>query len=225
MRRSLIALACLHALCDAAFSVEVLSTVPFSLINKTSPGVSPNISGGFETGSVVKTDDGSYHLFSVGFPPGPAWGSDIMLHWVSADGLTDWQPVQELASYHESGGLWYDPVSPMPFFNADTNQWEMNFMWQVQPRQEWTANGTAFRMLSQTQGRMGINGPWVQDPTPVLPKASNQSWEMGMQDSISAPYRVADGRWLVFYGSGPKMCCADWLGENDCENLAPPLCR
>jgi len=201
----------LCTLCAAGFHVEVLSTVSFPLINRTHPGVTPNISGGFETGLVVKVDDGSYHMFSVGFPPGPDWGSDIILHWASPDGVSDWQPVDQLLHFHESGGLWYDPVSPMPFFNEETNRWELFFMWQVQPRRTWTANGTAFRLLSETPGRAGIGGPWAQDPTPVLPHASNQSWEMGMQDSISFPYRVPDGRWVAFYGSGPRMCCADWL--------------
>ena len=201
----------LLTLCSASFQVEVLSTVPYSLINRTHPGVTQNISGGFETGLVVKTDDGAYHMFSVGFPPGPDWGSDIMLHWTSPDGVSNWQPVQELANFHFSGGLWYDPVSPMPFFNDDSNRWEFFFMWQAQPKRTWTANGTAYRMLSQTPGRGGINGPWTQDPVPVLSHASNQLWEMGMQDSISFPYRTPDGRWVVFYGSGPRMCCADWF--------------
>lgn len=135
-----------------------------------------------------------------------------MVHWSSPDGLTDWLPVQELVHFHQSGGLWYDPVSSMPFYNEDTGRWELFFMWQVQPRQEWTSNGTAFRLLSQTPGRGGINGPWVQDPTPVLSHTSNQNWEEGMQDSISAPYFVpSTGSWMVFYGSGPRMCCADWL--------------
>ena len=55
-------------------------------------------------------------MFAAAFPPGPAWGSsDILVHWYSADGLSDWAPVQEIVNFHQTGGLWYDPVSPMPF--------------------------------------------------------------------------------------------------------------
>ena len=143
--------------CLAAFHVEVLSTVPYSLINRTSPGIALNTSGGFETGLVVKVQ-GVYHMFAAAYPPGPDWGSDLMVHWSSPDGLTAWAPVQELVHFHESGGLWYDPVSAMPFFNNDTDRWELFFMWQAQPRRTWTANGTAFRLLSQTPGLAGING-------------------------------------------------------------------
>ena len=86
-------------------------------------------------------------------------------------------------------------------------------MWQAQPMPDrWTANGTAFRMLSQTPGRAGINGPWVQDAAPVLSHAGGDEWEDGMQDSISFPfYAPASDQWVVFFGSGPRMCCADWL--------------
>ena len=196
-----------------AFRVEVLSTAPSSLISATNPGITRNISGGFETGLVVKVDDGSYHMFAAAFPPGPDWGSDILVHWASPNGLTDWRPVQELAHFHEEGGLYFDCVSPMPFFNNETGQWELFFMWQAQPvRDKWTANGTAFRMISQTPGRAGINGPWVQEAAPVLAHAGGDAWEAGMQDSISFPfYAPASGQWVVVYGSGPRMCCADWL--------------
>jgi hypothetical protein len=131
----------------------------------------------------------------------------------SPDGLTGWQPVQELAHFHQEGGLYLDCVSPMPFYNNETGQWELFFMWQAQPMPDrWTANGTAFRMISQTPGRAGINGPWVQDAAPVLAHAGGGAWEAGMQDSISAPYYApASDQWLVFFGSGPRMCCADWL--------------
>ena len=63
-------------------------------------------------------------MFAAAFPPGPAWGSDILVHWYSADGLSDWAPVQEIVNFHQTGGLWYDPVSPMPFLNnaTGTNQ-------------------------------------------------------------------------------------------------------
>lgn len=197
-----------------AFRVEVLSTAPASLINATAPGVTRNISGGFETGLVVKVDDGSYHLFAAAFPPGPDWGSDILVHWASPNGVTGWQPVQELAAHHQdSDGLFLDPVSPMPFYNGEAGRWELFFMWQAQPMPDrWTANGTAFRMHSETPGRAGINGPWVQDAAPVLAHAGGQAWEAGMQDSISFPFFApASGQWVVFYGSGPRMCCADWL--------------
>ena len=60
-------------------------------------------------------------MFAAAFPPGPAWGSDILVHWYSADGLSDWAPVQEIVISRQTGGLWYDPVSPMPFFNNATN--------------------------------------------------------------------------------------------------------
>jgi hypothetical protein len=198
--------------CAAAFHVEVLSTSPYSLINASSPFLSRNVSGGFETGLVVKVE-GVYHMFAAAFPPGPDWGSDILVHWASPDGLTQWSPVQELAHFHEEGGLYYDPVSPMPWYNEAASQWELFFMWQAQPMPDrWTANGTAYRMLSQTPGRAGINGPWVQDATPVLAHAGGQAWEAGMQDSISFPfYAPASNQWVVFYGSGPRMCCADWL--------------
>ena len=209
------ALTALLLLCGAAgaFRVEVLWTSPSSLINATSPGVSHNISGGFETGLVIKVDDGSYHMFAAAFPPGPDWGRDILVHWASPDGLTAWQPVQELAHYHEEGGLYLDCVSPMPWYNDAASRWEVFFMWQAQPMPDrWTANGTAYRLLSQTPGRAGINGPWVQDAAPVLAHASGQAWEAGMQDSISFPFFApASNQWVVFYGSGPRMCCADWL--------------
>jgi hypothetical protein len=197
----------------AAFRVEVLSTSPFSLINASTPGVTQNISGGFETGLVIKIDDGSYHMFAAAFPPGPDWGSDILVHWASPDGLTQWHPVQELAHFHQEGNLYLDCVSPMPWYNTAESRWEMFFMWQSQPMPDrWTANGTAYRMISQTPGRAGINGPWVQDDLPVLAHKSDQAWEDGMQDSISFPFFApASNQWLVFYGSGPQMCCADWL--------------
>jgi len=197
----------------AAFRVEVISTSPCSLINATTPGITHNISGGFETGLVIKTDDGAYHMFAAAFPPGPDWGSDILVHWASPDGLTGWHPVQELAHFHQEGGLYLDCVSPMPWYNAEESRWEIFFMWQAQPMPDrWTANGTAYRMLSQTPGRAGINGPWVQAVISVLAHESTQAWEDGMQDSISFPFFApASGQWIVFYGSGPQMCCADWL--------------
>jgi hypothetical protein len=69
MRRAAALLLCGHA--AALFRVEVISTAPASLISATSPGITRNISGGFETGLVVKTDDGAYHMFASAFPPGP----------------------------------------------------------------------------------------------------------------------------------------------------------
>ena len=212
--------------CTARFRVEVLSTVPYSLINSTTPGVTLNISGGFETGLIVKVD-GSYHMFAAAFPQGPDGGSDIIVHWSSPNGLSDWRPKQELVHFHQSGGLWFDPVSPMPFYNNATGRWELFFMWQAQPQRTWTANGTAYRLLSQTPGRAGISGPWVQDVTPVLAHASDQDWEAGMQDSISFPFYVPrTGRWFVFYGSGPRMCCADWfVGLASAPSQSGPFIR
>jgi hypothetical protein len=136
-----------------------------------------------------------------------------MVHWASPDGLTQWHPVQELGHFHEEGGLFLDPVSPMPFYNTLAGRWEFHFMWQAQPMPDrWTANGTAFRMVSQTPGRAGINGPWVQDAAPVLAHAGGGDWEKGMQDSISFPFFApASNQWVVVFGSGPRMCCADWL--------------
>ena len=213
----------------AAFRVEVLSTAPASLINASTPGITANISGGFETGLVVKVDDGSYHMFAAAFAPGPDWADDILVHWSSPDGLSDWRPVQELAHAHSANSLWYDPVSPMPFYNDATGWWELMFMWQAQHVHQWTANGSAFRMLSQTPGRAGINGPWVTDTAPVLAggQAGGQPWEQGMQDSISFPfYAPSTSQWLVFYGSGPRMCCADWLvGLAAAPNATGPFTR
>ncbi len=92
MRRAAALLLCGHA--AALFRVEVISTAPASLINATSPGITRNISGGFETGLVVKTDDGAYHMFASAFPPGPDCAFYVTLrpHAAPATPSTSTQP-------------------------------------------------------------------------------------------------------------------------------------
>jgi len=193
----------------AGVRITVKNVLQHAVIDSRNPDA-PSIPGGFEGGNTVKVD-GKYHLFAHTYPT-TNWSETLIDHWMSPDGLS-WRRASSLWASHWNAehSLWVLPCSPMPFYH--NGSWHIYYGLFHQPQKKWTPNGTLWMATSTVAGDNGINGPYdFPGRQLALRPGSNESqpWEGGLLDSVSTPFRTADGQWAVFYGSGPPPHKQNW---------------
>ena len=197
--------------------LEIIEAEPRPVIHAASPGAW-DIKYGIEGGSVVRTPDGTYHLFTAERFSDPLFVKMRLGHWSSRD-CKSWD---RLATLYESSGDFTgsDPRAalwgPMPIFDECEDRWSLFYVaYRSKPDtpQAWYANheGRIWRAESVVAGRAGLGGPYRDAGIVMEPDVESQSWE-GLQGVDSFyPFQVGD-RWLAFYGSAKTetMPCVFW---------------
>jgi len=159
--------------------------------------------GGFEGGTVIKAD-GAFYAFLTEMMAG--WATRLAL-WTSPDG-ENWTRIATL--YTSSGdltgqdrraALW----AAMPVFDPDRDEWNLFYVaYRSKPNTPtaWYANydGEIVRAVSQTKGRHGFKGPYLDAGVVLSPGSNSDSWEGLQGDDSFFPYRAGD-RWMGFYGT------------------------
>ena len=213
--------------------LELIEASPRPLIDASSPGTEDNRYG-FEGGTVIRGDDGAYHLFTAERFADPIIVKMRLAHWRSSEG-TEWTRVGTL--YESSGeftgadpraALW----APMPIYDERRGHWALFYVaYRCKPNTSdaWYENyeGRIWHAESVVPGRGGFGGPYRDVGVIMEPDADSQPWE-GLQGVDSFfPFRVG-GRWLGFYGSAvtEKMPCPFWgTGLAEAPTLGGPWKR
>jgi hypothetical protein len=198
------------------------------VISSDHPDLAGNLFG-FEGGSVVR-EGGVYHLFTAEMAGEPFWAKMRLAHWSSPDALR-WQRVSTL--YETSGAMRPDDRrfslwGPMPIFNAAEDRWNLFY---VAYRPGLSANeglhmdGQLWRAVSQSPGRTGIAGPYLDAGIVLQPDAESQPWE-GQQGTDSFYAWPVGDRWYAFYGSHNHVPLSPWVvGLAEAPALAGPWTR
>ena len=161
---------------------------------------------GFEGGTVIRLEDG-YHLFTSEMVGDPRWVKMKLAHWLSRDG-SQWQRI---GTIRESSGDFTgkDPRaavwSPMPYYNVKKNLWMLHYIgYKSKPDSAgmWLSNyeGRVFRLISETNGKDGIGGPYSDDGMIMEPGKDSDPFE-GLQGTDSFYPYEASGKYYAFYGS------------------------
>jgi hypothetical protein len=185
---------------------EVLEVHPEPVIEKGGPGTQGN-KYGFEGGRAHKIN-GTYHIFTTEPYADPHWTNTRLAHWTSPDGL-EWnreghvmQSSGDYTGTDQKAALW----SPMTYFIPEKNKWYLSYVAYKSARDLDTAfkanfEGQIWLAASQTPGKDGIGGPYLDTLALMSVDENSQAWE-GLQ-GVAAwyPFKKDDGTWLAFYGS------------------------
>lgn len=182
--------------------LTLASTAALPVLTINSKGAE-DLVGGFEGGTVVKLD-GTFHAFLTEMRSGFA---TRLAHWTSSDG-DHWTRAGTLFSSSgdftgedRRAALW----APMPVYDAKRDEWNLFYVgYRSKPDTPtaWYSNydGEIVRAISQTKGKRGIGGPYVDAAVILSPGRNSDAWE-GLQGVDSFfPYRAED-RWMGFYGT------------------------
>jgi len=212
-----------HAL-EGAPEFELWQTLPAPVIGEAVGKGEHGIMHGFEGGFFLRTEeDGMYHLFPsecMDDRKGLPW--DVHMeshHWVSADGRTNWTR-QELtyessASYNGTdrrSAIW----APVVLWNAEENRWNMFYVgYTAGPHAGYSqVDGAIFRLVSQTDGRAGIAGPYPSSNATMILNMDGiggkpEPWEgalpQGQGDDSFFAWQLDNGTWAGFYGSHERQ--------------------
>jgi len=189
---------------------------------------------GFEGGTVLKVGN-TYHLFTSEMIDNPMWVKMRLAHWVSSDKIT-WKRAAtirtstgDFTGNDPRAALW----SPMVVWDAAENRWNLFYVaYNSAPctpdQMRLNMNGKIFRSVSETTGKEGINGAFI-DKGIVLQSDSVDSWE-GLQGTDSFYPYLVDNKWYAFYGSAntEKMPIEHWLvgyAKSKSSSIAGPWKR
>ena len=185
--------------------LQVLKTLPHPVIDKNTPGAD-KIPGGFECGNTVKvTIDGKpeYHFFAHSYPK-LDWSQSRLDHWVSPDGVKWRHAGVLLKNYRDDrAGVNHIFTAPIPFYDKEKARWYL-FYGEFVHKKTWTADsGTMWCAVSKTPGPKGINGPYNFPGRQIFVPGKSHPKNVRVNTN-SAPFRVKDGRWAVFFNpDGP----------------------
>jgi AraC-like DNA-binding protein len=212
--------------------LELLTIHHEALIDRQSPGAE-DVKHGFEGGRVVKVGH-EYHLFTVEMAGDPKNVKTRLAHWRSKEGLrwtrrgTLFESSGKFDGSDPRAALW----SPIPIYDDDEQRWNLFYVAYRAAEntvKAWHNNydGRIWRAVSQTPGREGIDGPYMDKAVVLAPGPESQSWE-GLQGVDSFfPYKVGD-EWRAFYGSAhtERVPCEWWgVGLANSKRLAGPWKR
>mmetsp|Transcript_37108 Transcript_37108/g.32805 ORF Transcript_37108/g.32805 Transcript_37108/m.32805 type:complete len:507 (+) Transcript_37108:15-1535(+) len=209
--------------------LKVDGTLPYSLINTTTPGVYPNQSEfGMEGGQILYVDElDAFYLFITEFTGEPLYVPSNLTLWTVSmtdfkNGNKQWTKV---ASLRQSGGTLdcNDTKASLgssisAAFNKTDNTWYIFYVGFQSCKSPYfeNQNGRIFLAKSDVAGIKGIAGPYTDIGVIIkYPDPNQQPWE-GLQgvDSFSNPYLVND-TYYAFYGSaqtGKTPCCNQEVG-------------
>lgn len=191
---------------DTLFNIEYLNSQP--VISKGDKGTENNLYG-FEGGQAFKLN-GEYHLFTTEMSGLPIWTKTRLAHWKSNDGKI-WERVSTV--FESSGNfdgtdthacLW----SPMATFDKKQNRWVLTYVaYRSKPNTDeaWYRNydGRIAIAVSLTEGKNGINGPYIEKDIIMKPGEKSAPWEGLMGVDSFFPFKTGDS-WMAFYGSSPE---------------------
>jgi len=185
--------------------LKVVKTLAQPVIGRNTPGAE-KIPGGFEGGNTVKvTIDGKpeYHFFAHSYPK-LDWSQSQLDHWVSGDGL-NWrhQGVLQAPYKDEQTGLYHIFCAPIPFYDEQDGRWYLFYGDFGKQDQQWSSGGTMRCAQSKVPGPKGVYGPYDFPGREIF--VPGQSHPQNVRpNSNSAPFRVKDGRWAMFFNpDGP----------------------
>ena len=214
-------------------ALEIIETSPQPVLDSLSRGAE-DIKYGIEGGSVVRSADGSYHLFTAERFSDPIIVKMRLAHWSSRDGKS-WNRI---ATLYESSGEFTgaDPKAalwaPMPIFDEREDRWSLFYVaYRCKPNtpEAWYENyeGRIWRAESVIAGRAGLGGPYRNVGVVMEPDAGSQRWE-GLQGVDSFfPFKSGE-HWMAFYGSAKteSVPCTFWgTGLASAPALAGPWQR
>jgi hypothetical protein len=179
--------------------MKVVSGSNLPVIDKNHPGAKENLAG-FENGSIIKLDDGSYHmLITEMFENGGGglsgyWEPARIGHWKSTDKGDTWV---RLGTIVQGTGLLNDPKrntwSAMWYFDSTENRWNVT----------WRGLNAVFRYKSDKTGNEGIDGNYSEVSQLIPPFYGEQQWwDTKYPDSFSNIFIAANGQYYAFVGNG-----------------------
>ena len=192
---------------DLKITVTDVTSQP--LLHKDSPGAEDNRYG-FEGGHVVKVDD-QYYLFTCEVHGEPKVVKTRLAIWISQDGL-DFKRHSTLV---EGSGDYTgqddraSPWAPIPFYNDQQKCWQVFYVtYRAEPdtstETRRNIDGKIIELNSQTPGKEGICGPYIEKRT-ILQMDRDSDWWEGLQGTDSFfPFKTNNGL-LAFYGSNRYM--------------------
>ncbi len=182
------------------FEINVVRGSKLPIIDEFHKGAHDNV-GGFENGSVIKLENGEYHMLVVEmFVDGEVlnqgiWSPARIAHWVSIDAV-NWDRKGLVIAGNaiprdEKENSW----SPSFFWNKEENCW--NIFWR---------GNAVFRYKSTVKGKNGIAGPYVEANKIWPPfEADKSHWHSGWFASFGNIFKAKDERWYAFFCIGKEV--------------------
>ena len=182
----------------------------------------------FEGGTVIRTDDGTLHMFTTDQSHGVV--NTSLVYYVARPNNSVFNFVRKIVCCSSGDNTGTDARAslwaPMPVLDPLTSDWHLFYVqYRSAPNNAsgWYSNfdGSIMHAVSSVSGRGGVGGPYVDKGLVLQPDAHSQMWE-GLQgtDSLSPPYQLPNGTWAAFYGSAHTEIPSTYKGGKWLNGLA-----